>query len=112
LRGILSLELDLLRERIQRATGTSSVNFEISSAVADYLLQEGTDARYGARHLKRTIERLLVHPMANLIATGQIQGGDGVQVELAATESTGRLVFFKQRKGPAEEFTVRKALAA
>jgi ATP-dependent Clp protease ATP-binding subunit ClpB len=115
LRGILSLELDLLRDRIHRATGTTSVNFEISGAVEEFLLQEGTDARYGARHLKRTIERMLVHPLANLIATGQIQVGDAVQVELAGAESGGRLVFLKQRRGPAgaaEEISARKALAA
>jgi ATP-dependent Clp protease ATP-binding subunit ClpB len=115
LRGILSLELDLLRDRIHRATGTTSIDFEMSAAVEDYLLQEGTDARYGARHLKRTIERLVVHPLANLIATGQIQSGDSVQVELACAESRGRLVFFKQKHGPAglsEQIVPLKALAA
>jgi ATP-dependent Clp protease ATP-binding subunit ClpB len=115
LQGILSLELDLLRDRIHRATGTSSINFEVSRAVEDYLLQDGTDARYGARHLKRTIERQLVHPLANLIATGQIQVGDAVQVELAGAGSGGRLLFLKQKRGPAglaEEAKPLKALAA
>jgi ATP-dependent Clp protease ATP-binding subunit ClpB len=115
LRGILSLELDLLRDRIHRATGTTSIDLEISRAVEDYLLQEGTDARYGARHLKRTIERLLVHPVANLIATGQIQSGDSVQVELASGESGSRLIFFKEKQGPAglsEPIVPLKALAA
>jgi ATP-dependent Clp protease ATP-binding subunit ClpB len=115
LRGILSLELDFLRDRIHRATGTSSINLEISGAVEDYLLQEGTDARYGARHLKRTIERLVVHPLANLIATGQIQPGDSVQVELACGESRSRLIFLKEKQGPAglsEPIAPLKALAA
>jgi ATP-dependent Clp protease ATP-binding subunit ClpA len=102
LRGILSLELDLLRDRIHRAAGTASVNFQVSPAVEELLLREGTDERYGARHLKRTVERLLVHPLANLIATGQIQSGDGVQVEVDQSELPGRLLFFKQKRESAE----------
>jgi ATP-dependent Clp protease ATP-binding subunit ClpB len=112
LRGILSLELDFLRDRIHRATGTTSIDFEITGAVEEFLLQEGTDARYGARHLKRTIERLLVHPLANLIATGQILVGDTVQVELLRVESGGRLIFSKQKKGPAGRTEGIQAVAA
>jgi hypothetical protein len=36
--------------------------------------------QYGARHLKRAIERSLVHPMSNLMASGQIEGGDLIAV--------------------------------
>ena len=39
-------------------------------------MQEGTDQRYGARHLKRAIERHMVYPLANLLATGQVHLGD------------------------------------
>ncbi len=49
-----------------------------------FLLQEGTDLKYGARHLKRAIERLLVQPMSNLIATDQVRGGDCVNVDFDA----------------------------
>jgi ATP-dependent Clp protease ATP-binding subunit ClpA len=110
LRGILALELNILRDRIQRAAATTAVQLEVSDAVQDFLLQEGTDARYGARHLKRTLERMLVQPLANLIATGQIQAGDCINVELdgvAQAISLGgealkqRLVFFKTKKDPA-----------
>jgi len=41
--------------------------------VKEFLLKEGTDPRYGARHLKRAIERHLVFPMASLVATGQVK---------------------------------------
>ena len=41
---------------------------------------EGTDFKYGARHLKRAIERLLVQPLANLIASGQVYVGDRIRV--------------------------------
>jgi hypothetical protein len=40
------------------------------------------DSRYGARHLKRSIERLLVMPMSNLVASGQICFGDSIDVDL------------------------------
>jgi ATP-dependent Clp protease ATP-binding subunit ClpA len=101
LRGILGLELSFLRARINQATGTTSVSLEVSAEVEDFLLHEGTDARYGARHLKRTLERLLVEPLANLIATGQIQAADSVQVELERGPLGSRLLFFKQRRDPA-----------
>jgi ATP-dependent Clp protease ATP-binding subunit ClpB len=101
LRSILALELEFLRERLNRATGTTSVGVEISEAVENFLLEEGTDARYGARHLKRTLERLLVQPLANLIATGQIQAGDFVHVEWDPSPLNARLLFFKQHRDPA-----------
>jgi hypothetical protein len=50
--------------------------------VKEILLNEGTDARYGARHLKRSIERLLVLPMSNLVASGQVGLGDVIDVDL------------------------------
>ena len=102
LRSILMLELELLRERLQRATGAGSVRFDVQPAAQEYLLQQGTDPRYGARHLKRTLERLLVQPLANLLATAQIQAGDSVRVEMNgdAFRDGGptRLLFFKGRK--------------
>ncbi len=39
--------------------------FRLTSAAKTFLLKEGTDTRYGARHLKRAIERHLVYPLAN-----------------------------------------------
>jgi len=55
---------------------------------------EGTDVRYGARPLKRAIERLLVQPLCNLIVTGQIRQSDCIRV----THSTGApiLTFFRE----------------
>ena len=55
---------------------------------------EGTDVRYGARPLKRAIERLLVQPLSNLIATGQVRGGDCIRVTHSA--SAPMLTFFRE----------------
>jgi ATP-dependent Clp protease ATP-binding subunit ClpB len=106
LRGILELELQSVRERIAQAAGIRSINFDVSEGGQEFLLEEGTDARYGARHLKRTIERLLVQPLANLLATGQIQAGDRIQVELDRDALGDRLVFFKQLREPQGKFEI------
>ena len=58
-----------------------------------FLLEEGTDPKYGARHLKRAIERHLVFPLANLVATGQVHLGDFVRVDLGPS---GGLTFVKE----------------
>jgi ATP-dependent Clp protease ATP-binding subunit ClpB len=57
-------------------------------------LSEGTDIKYGARHLKRAIERLLVHPLSNLMATNQVDGGDWIQADLDSDNCS--LVFTKE----------------
>jgi hypothetical protein len=53
----------------------------VTDAGRDFLLQEGTDQRYGARHLKRSIERHVVYPLANLLATEQVHLGDLVCID-------------------------------
>jgi ATP-dependent Clp protease ATP-binding subunit ClpA len=88
LRRILDIELDAVRHR-------AAILFTLDEDARDLLLREGTDARYGARHLKRAIERILVHPLSNLIATGQVNPGDRVFVETAQDA----LVFSKEVEG-------------
>lgn len=87
--GVPELErvLDLELSRVQRLVlaGTPFL-FQLTAEARRLLLTNGTDAKYGARHLKRAIERLLVHPMANLVASGQIRPGDRVDVGLANEE--------------------------
>jgi ATP-dependent Clp protease ATP-binding subunit ClpA len=81
LRQILDLELRALEGRIMRSARTKFF-FSCSDSVKELLLREGTDSRYGARPLKRSIERLLVMPMSNLVASGQICFGDSIDVDL------------------------------
>jgi hypothetical protein len=50
--------------------------------------------KYGARHLKRAIDRNLVHPLSNLIATEQVRGGDLIAVDF--DPAMGRLIFVKE----------------
>jgi ATP-dependent Clp protease ATP-binding subunit ClpB len=93
LRQILDLELSALQERILRSANTKFV-FQCSAEVKEMLLREGIDYRYGARHLKRSIERLLVLPISNLVATGQVEVGDSVYVDL---DDSGCDISFSKR---------------
>jgi len=81
LRQILSIELGLLREQILNSSSASPFTFVLTEAAKTHLLEEGTDARYGARHLKRAIDRALVHPLSNLVATRQVREGDWISVD-------------------------------
>jgi len=55
--------------------------FRITSEGQEFLLQEGTDQRYGARHLKRAIDRYLVFPLSRLLATAQVRSGDVLLID-------------------------------
>src|SRR5499433_2923638 len=96
LRSILDLELQAVQDRIMLSAGTKFV-FQCSSEAKNMLLDEGIDYKYGARHLKRAVERFLVYPLSNLVATGQIGLGDVVQVALS--DQTRKLVFSKLSGG-------------
>jgi ATP-dependent Clp protease ATP-binding subunit ClpB len=97
LKKILDIELNLVQQRIFNTSTDRAFVFTMSDHGKDFLLSEGTDLKYGARHLKRAIERLLVHPMSNLIATDQVRGGDWVRVEF--DEDTKALRFAREAEG-------------
>jgi len=90
---ILDIELTAVQNRVTESAGTKFI-FECSEAAKKFLLGEGIDLKYGARHLKRSIERFLVYPLSNLVATQQIETGDFVMVDF--DESKGALNFRKQ----------------
>ena len=96
LEQILEIELGMVQQRILQATGNSQFVFSCTAPVKHFLLQEGTDPKYGARHLKRAIERYIVFPLANLVATGQVKLGDFVRIDLNAE---GKQVFVKEAEG-------------
>ena len=94
LKKILSIEMNMLQQRIFNSAQTTPFVFNMTEPAKDFLLREGTDVKYGARHLKRTIERSLVHPLSNLIASGQIQNGDLIQIDF--DDELGILTFTKE----------------
>jgi len=107
LQAVLDIELAMVQKRVLD-TATGKFLFRVTEAGRDFLLQEGTDQRYGARHLKRAIERFLVYPLANLLATQQVRMGDLVRVDWDGVHK--ELTFVREKEGalvapenPAEE---------
>jgi ATP-dependent Clp protease ATP-binding subunit ClpB len=94
LRKILTLELNILQHRIFQSCTAAPFVFSLTEAAKEFLLREGTDMKYGARHLKRAIDKALVHPMSSLIATQQVRGGDLIKVDFDPDSNT--LTFAKE----------------
>ena len=85
LEEILEIELGVVQQRVLK-TEMGRFLFRVTPPAREFLLHEGTDLKYGARHLKRAIERHIVYPLARLLATGQIQFGDLISIELKSDE--------------------------
>jgi ATP-dependent Clp protease ATP-binding subunit ClpB len=90
---ILEIELGMVQQRVLMAAGANQFVFNCTGPVKEFLLKEGTDPRYGARHLKRAIERHLVFPLANLVATSQVKLGDFIRVDMATPT---QMIFVKE----------------
>jgi ATP-dependent Clp protease ATP-binding subunit ClpB len=97
LERILDIELNRVQERIMASIGDKKFVFQCTRAARHFLLEEGTDQKFGARHLKRSIERHLVFPLSNLIATGQIRLGDFITIDYDTGNS--KLTFIKEDQG-------------
>src|ERR1700720_1713447 len=80
LEEVLDIELAQVQQRVLE-TAKGQFLFRVTGAGREFLLKEGTDQRYGARHLKRAIERHVVYPLANLLATEQVHLGDLVCID-------------------------------
>jgi ATP-dependent Clp protease ATP-binding subunit ClpB len=93
---ILEIELALVQHRVLQAAKGSFL-FRVSQPAKDFLLHEGTDLKYGARHLKRAIERHVVYPLASLLATEQVCQGDVISIHWDGVEN--RLTFLKEAEG-------------
>jgi ATP-dependent Clp protease ATP-binding subunit ClpA len=93
LERILELELEQVQQRILSASGPKQFLFACTERAKQFLLKEGTDATYGARHLKRAIEKNLVSPLASLVATAQLKFGDFVRIDLG---TDGRFTFTRE----------------
>ncbi|HEY0409144.1 MAG TPA: AAA family ATPase, partial [Candidatus Dormibacteraeota bacterium] len=78
LREIVGIQLRSLRDRL----AARKLQLEISDAAMDLLAREGYDPVYGARPLKRLIQRRLQDPIAMAILEGRVREGDTVTVEV------------------------------
>jgi ATP-dependent Clp protease ATP-binding subunit ClpA len=93
LRRVVDIEIERLELRLQRATG-SEINLRLSDQAVDFLLEQGMDRRYGARHLKRALEKYLVFPFSSFIDTQQI--GSAGTLNVGLDHSRQKLTFCKQ----------------
>src|SRR3989442_2988293 len=93
LEQVLEIELGQVQQRVLE-TAKGQFLFRVTQAGREFLLQEGTDQRYGARHLKRSIERHVVYPLANLLATEQVHLGDLVCIDWDKEQD--RLTFVRE----------------
>ena len=97
LRRVLDIELTNVQKRILHSPLEKPFVFNVTDPAKSFLLAQGTDRRYGARHLKRAIERLLVRPLSNLIASDQVSSGDLIQVDF--NEDARSLSFTRKAEG-------------
>jgi ATP-dependent Clp protease ATP-binding subunit ClpA len=104
LEQVLDIELTMVQQRVLE-TAKGQFLFRVTESGRDLLLQEGTDQRYGARHLKRAIERHVVYPMANLLATEQVHSGDLICIDWERQDTTLTFV----REGENVALPVRRA---
>jgi ATP-dependent Clp protease ATP-binding subunit ClpB len=93
LERILEIEFAMVQRRLLE-TPRGHFALRATRAAQDFLLREGTDQKYGARHLKRAIERHLVYPLASLLATDQVTTGETISVDWDGI--TSGLMFLKK----------------
>ena len=96
LRQIAEIELRRVEQRILNS-GAAPFVFQLTEAAFEQVLVEGTDARYGARHLRRAIDRLLVQPISNLLATEQVRKGDCLRID--SDPDSREMVFLREAEG-------------
>ncbi|HET7107677.1 MAG TPA: ATP-dependent chaperone ClpB [Candidatus Acidoferrum sp.] len=80
----------LLLKNVERLLAERQIKLEITPAATDLLLHEGYDPAYGARPLRRTIQRLIQDPLAMQILEGKILPGDNVRVDRDAQKDSMR----------------------
>ena len=91
---IVEIELAKISERL----GEQNLNIKLDAAAKEFLVDKGWDEKYGARPLKRALERELEDPMAEEILKGKILKDGGL---IKVSEKDGKLVF-SQKKVPAK----------
>ena len=81
LRKIVEIELSRLQDRILTNSSAGGFVLRVTDRVRERLLRDGVDARYGACHLRRAIETLIVQPLSSLVASGKVRQGDMVEID-------------------------------
>ena len=97
LESVLAKELDQLQQRVAE-TEKGEFFFYVTDSAKQLLLAKATEQHYDARRLKLAIERLIVYPLANLLATDRIQVGDLIRID--RDDDQPRLNFIREVAEP------------
>lgn len=81
IKKIVTIQLEYLKRRL----ADRHISLEMSDKAREYLSREGYDPAYGARPLKRTIQRKIQDPLALALLEGKFQEGDTVRVDLSVS---------------------------
>jgi len=95
LKQIVDIQLGQLRKRL----ADRHITLELTDAARTHLVKVGHEPAYGARPLKRTIQREIETPLARQLLQGKVSDGQRVEVDHDARE--GRLTFTTQTSQPA-----------
>ncbi len=90
----LSNIIDIQMEYLNRRLSDKDINIELSEKVKEKIMAQGYDPAFGARPLKRTIQRLIQDPLATRILKGEISEGDRL---IADIDKSGEIVFRKSK---------------
>lgn len=89
LHSIVDLRIKEVEERLSQSAG---IKLEVTQKAKEKLIEEGTDPSYGARPLRRAIQRLVEDQLSDMVLRGEFQSGDRVLVDL---DGAGKIVFRK-----------------
>lgn len=92
--SIIDIELKGLFERIL----SLGYKIDLSEEAKAYIAEKGFDAKYGARPLKRAIQKYLEDPMAEVIIDAEVKPGDTLQVQLDKDKDDIKIKVKKQKK--------------
>jgi ATP-dependent Clp protease ATP-binding subunit ClpB len=87
--------VDLLLAGLERRLLEQDLHIEMTAAARQLIVREGTDPAFGARPLKRTIQRLVENPLARALLRGEFAPGDTIRID--ADPVAGTLVFSTDR---------------
>ena len=91
---IIDIEMDSLLKRIANLGYT----IKISTAAKDFIAEKGFDEKFGARPLKRAIQKYFEDPLSEEIITAKIKEGDTIKVSLTKDKTTLEMNIIKPRK--------------
>jgi ATP-dependent Clp protease ATP-binding subunit ClpA len=98
LTAILDQHIEEFQEHIHRRLGERAFHIEVPARARKFLLEKGTSAEYGARELKRVLQQQLMHPLASMVAAGEINPGVSVRADVGRCKEKLALRTMDDRK--------------